>query len=78
MSGNLSQLNAHLFSQLERLGNSKKSGDKLREEIDRSKAVALLAREVISNGRLALDAQLAFDNGKIKASNDLLEVNQGL
>lgn len=76
MSGNLSQLNTHLFSQLDRLGNSRKTGDKLKEEIARSRAVAQLAKEVIANSRLALDAQIAFDSGKIKASNDLLEVKQ--
>jgi hypothetical protein len=68
MKNTLSDLNNHLFAQLERLGNESLSGDKLANEINRSKAVTDVAREIIANGSLVLKAKLAIDNslGDIK------------
>lgn len=53
---NLSKLNDTLFAQLERL-NTVKGGEDLTVEIDRSKAVSQVARDIISNAKLALDAE---------------------
>lgn len=56
MKNSLVDLNNHLFSQLERLGEEELKGDKLVEEIDRAKAINQVAAQIISNGKLVLDA----------------------
>ncbi len=57
MKNKLTDLNNHLFAQLERLGDENLKGEKLQEEIDRSKAVTGVSKEVVSNARLVLDAE---------------------
>jgi hypothetical protein len=57
MKNHLPDLNNHLFAQLERLGEEKISNETLAMEIERSKAITIIAQQVISNARLVLDAQ---------------------
>jgi hypothetical protein len=57
MRNTLGDLNLHLFAQLERLGDEDLKGEKLSEEIERSKAVASIAKEIILNARVVLDAK---------------------
>lgn len=54
---NLETLNDILFRQLERIENC--GNENIESEIERSKAVTSLAGQVISNGRLVLDASKA-------------------
>lgn len=56
----LTDLNDHLFAQLERLSDEDIKGESLKEEIERSKAVSGIARDIISNGSLVLKAQSAI------------------
>lgn len=60
MKNKLIDLNNHLFAQIERLSDEDVQGEKLAEEINRSKAIGHLANNVIDNARLALDAQKAM------------------
>ena len=57
----LGDLNNHLFAQLERLGEEELSGDKLLEEIARSKAISEIAKNVIENANVVLQAQKHMD-----------------
>lgn len=61
MKNSLGDLNNHLFAQLERLGDEDLKGEQLTEEIERAKAVTQVATQIISNGKLVLDAIKAKD-----------------
>jgi transketolase C-terminal domain/subunit len=58
---NLSELNNHLFAEIERLGDGCLKGEELTVEIGRAKAVCGVAMQIIANGRLVLDAARAAD-----------------
>lgn len=73
MKNKLIDLNNHLFAQLERLGQEELAGDKLAAEIERSKAITGIAKEVISNARLALDAQVALADKGVKTLPGMIE-----
>jgi len=53
---NIEGLNKHLFDQLDRLSNAGLQGDDLRNEIERSKAISSVSKDVISSTKLSLDA----------------------
>jgi hypothetical protein len=54
MSNTLANLNESLFDQLNRLSDAK--GEELKLEIERSKAMSGISREIIDNAKLALEA----------------------
>lgn len=56
MKNKLSDLNNHLFAQLERLGDESLKGDALTEEISRAKAITNVAQQIVNNGNLVLNA----------------------
>lgn len=57
MKNTLTDLNNHLFAQIERLGDEDLKGEKLQEEINRARAVSDIAAQVIANGSLVLKAK---------------------
>lgn len=68
MKNKLTDLNDHLFAQLERLGDEKLTGQKLATEIERSKAVAGVAAKVIDNANVVLKAEemrLEYQRGNV-------------
>lgn len=74
MKNKLSDLNNHLFAQLERLSDENVKGEELKAEIERSKAVTSVSREIILTGKLVLDAQRMYDQGNIHKPHEMLEV----
>jgi len=64
-NNNIEGLNKHLFDQLERLGNAKLSGDDLRNEIDRSKAISSVSKDVIASAKLEFEARHYVDANKM-------------
>ncbi len=66
MKNKITDLNDHLFAQLERLSDEDLNDSELEREIERSKAVTSVAEKIISNGKLALDAtrlQVEYGSG---------------
>lgn len=57
----LSDLNNHLFAQIERLGDEELKGDRLVEEINRSWAITRVSQQIIKNADLVLRAQVAVE-----------------
>lgn len=67
MSDNtLSTLNNHLFAQIEKLGDAELKGDNLKQEIGRAKAISSVAKDIISNASLAVEASQIMQSGKGK------------
>jgi hypothetical protein len=56
----LTDLNNHLFAELERLGDEDLTGDHLHEELDRADAISKVAGNVVENANLMLKASVAF------------------
>lgn len=50
-------LNNHLFEQLERLNDEGLTSEELEVEIERSKALTDVSKQIIENSKVALDAQ---------------------
>jgi len=73
MKNKLRDLNNHLFSQIERLSDEDKKGEVLKEEIDRSKAVAGVAKNIIDNARLALDVERTLNGTLRKTRPEMLK-----
>ncbi|GHV93216.1 hypothetical protein AGMMS50268_37190 [Spirochaetia bacterium] len=62
MKNKLSDLNNHLFAEIERLGDEDLKGEDLAEEINRAHAITNVAAQIINSGNLVLKAKLAIDN----------------
>lgn len=56
MKNTLSDLNNHLFAEIERLGDEELNGEELDKEIERAKAITGIATQIVANGNLALRA----------------------
>ncbi|MDR1627071.1 MAG: hypothetical protein LBT33_11085 [Spirochaetia bacterium] len=56
MKNKLSDLNDHLFAEIERLGDEELIGEKLAEEIGRAQSIAGVAEKIVANAALVLKA----------------------
>jgi hypothetical protein len=77
MKNKLIDLNNHLFAQIERLSDEETKGDSLKEEIDRSRAISGVARHIIENARLALDAEKEIGKANILSRPAMIGVASG-
>ena len=79
MKNTLNDLNNHLFEQLERLNDDDLVGDKLNEEISRSKAITDVATRIIDNADLGLQAEkLRVEYGRRDVEMpEMLEMSNG-
>lgn len=57
MNNTLVDLNNYLFEQIEKLNDGDLKGDKLKEEITRSKALTTIASTIIENANTILSAK---------------------
>ena len=74
----LSDLNNHLFEQLERLNDDELTGERLQEERERAKTMATIAQTIINNGELALKAVKHYEEyGKKEDMPDILQIGDG-
>ena len=73
----LSDLNNHLFEQLERLNDDELMSESGEEEIARSKAIAGIGKTIIDNGKLALDAQKHADEYGYREARKMPELLGG-
>lgn len=76
MKNRLSDLNNHLFAQLERLSDESVKGDDLKQEIERAKAITTVSREIINGGNLAFKAAQAWSDGNITKAPKMLEIGE--
>lgn len=76
MKNTLGDLNNHLFEQLERLNDPDLTGDELKKEMDRAKAVTGLASQIIANGQLVLKAK-QFQDGALNAEAKVPKMLEG-
>jgi hypothetical protein len=70
MKNKLSDLNDHLFMEIERLGDEDLKGEELTKEIERANAITSVAGQIIANGNLVLKAHIAISDkitGKLPA-----------
>lgn len=61
----LTDLNNHLFAQLERLGDENIKDDDMDLEIRKSKAIAQISGEILKNAKLILDASKLVSAGAL-------------
>lgn len=66
----MTDLNDHLFAQLERLGDEEITGEDLDKEVARAKAISGIAGQLIKSNKLTLDAMKMIANGSV-GKNDM-------
>lgn len=75
MKNKLIDLNNYLFMQIERLSEEDLNEDSLGHELARTKAITAVATQIISNARLALDAEVSIQENMIRVVPPMLGAN---
>lgn len=71
MKNKLIDLNNHLFCQLERLSEEEISPETLAHEVMRTRAITTVAKEIIGNGRLIMDAKIAAKEWLLEEDSEM-------
>jgi hypothetical protein len=69
----LSDLNNHLFAQLERLGEEDLTIEEIHKEVERGKTISMLASTVIKSAKITIDSMRLVANGEYTV-NELPEM----
>ena len=82
MKNTISDLNNHLFAQLERLSDEDLDEEEIKKEVERSKAITSVAKVIVDNGKLALNTMKHMDEYGYNADGNrtvptMLEVKNG-
>lgn len=76
MKNKLIDLNNHLFAQIERLSDEDITNEELQKEMQRTRAITAVSREIVANGTLALQVQKAVGDKLVKNVPEMLEHNK--
>lgn len=76
MKNKLTDLNDHLFAQLERLGDEDLKGEDLEKEIARTNAIKTVATQIVETQGLALRAQRLLGDGQIRKAPAMLGLDK--
>ncbi|AZZ92784.1 hypothetical protein EUZ85_19470 [Hahella sp. KA22] len=72
MKNKLSDLNDHLFAQIERLSDESIDDATLEKELKRTGAITSVAKEIVANARLVLDAEIKLSDMPLTSSKPKL------
>jgi hypothetical protein len=74
MKNKMTDLNNHLFSQLERLSDENLTEEEIKKELKRTEGIVKVSEQIISNADLCLkSSKLLLENG-CNVSNDFLAI----
>ncbi|SHO50114.1 hypothetical protein [Anaerocolumna xylanovorans] len=81
MKNTLTDLNNHLFAELERLSDEDLDEEAVKKEVQRSKAITSVAKVIVENGKLALDTmkhmdEYGYNKGKEVKVPEMLEMKK--
>lgn len=62
----ISDLNDHLFAQLERLSDESLTGEALKQEIERGKAISEVAANIVGSAKVIVDAMKIVAKGQFE------------
>lgn len=68
MRNKIKDLNNHLFAQLERLGEEDIKEDELNKEIERSKAIAIIAKNIVESHKTTIEAMKLMERQGVDIS----------
>lgn len=72
----LTDLNDHLFAQLERLGDETLTPEQMELEIKKSKAIVPVSDQIIKNAKLLYDVAKSTSSGELKVIPEQLETKK--
>ncbi len=74
MKNKLTDLNNHLFAELERLSDEDLKDGALQQEVTRANAIQGIAKEIISNAHLVLKAKIAINEKTLVDAPEMLGI----